>query len=435
MAAVVTIAVTLVVVVAVITIGVARAREAASRVDDDVALAAFLLSESPDPREPDVDLRAGADVVAVVFDENGAIIGRRGDVSAELGELLREEIWRVTVEEDVATIVELDDQGLVASGVRCIDLTRCDTAVVAARPASVTEHLAERWGWLVGISLAAGAATWFGTRWLVSMSLRPVDRMRAELDDITGTDLARRLPLPGTGDELDRLGRSMNRTIDRLAGAVDANERFVADAAHELRSPITGVRAALELEASRAANDLIDDSIVELDRAGRLVDDLLTLARRQSQERPRRDVDVDDVVAHQVTVARARFPAVDIETHHTPIRISAPPDDVDRIVANLIENACRHGGGAVSVSLTSAADIAELIVDDDGPGIAIEDRPLVFERFGRLDASRSRSTGGSGLGLAIVAELVGDLAGTVSISDSAMGGASFRVQVPIRGGG
>ena len=122
-------------------------------------------------------------------------------------------------------------------------------------------------------------------------------KAHTELDRITNTDLERRVPVPDSGDELTLLGESMNATIDRHGAAVSANERFVADAAHELRSPITGVKAALEVERAKQPNSLLDDSVAELDRAARLVDDLLVLARRQSGTTQHTDVDLDDVNA------------------------------------------------------------------------------------------------------------------------------------------
>ncbi|MEM9610854.1 MAG: HAMP domain-containing sensor histidine kinase [Actinomycetota bacterium] len=418
-------------VVAVVGVSIARSEEASSRLDDELVVAAFRLSDDGELDAAAPSLDGGTDVVEVVFDDQARIVRRRGPVTPEIEQVLREEVWEVTVEQDVANTIELEDPALVAVGVRCVDADDCDTAVVAARRSSTSDQVRADWPWLVAVPSIAAAIAWLASRWLVTRALRPVDRMRAELDEITATDLRRRVPTPGTGDELDRLGTSMNQTLDRLAGAVEANERFVGDAAHELRSPITGVRAALELEAGRSDSGLLDDSIAELDRAGRLIDDLLALARRQGREQPRTDIDLDDVVARQIGIARTRFPDVSIDADLVPVRVHAAPDDVDRIVANVVENAARHGGGRVRVRLTTGTTAAELSVDDDGPGIPPEDRHVVFERFARLDASRSRLTGGAGLGLAIVAELVEDLGGSVEIADSDLGGAAFGVLLPL----
>jgi signal transduction histidine kinase len=257
--------------------------------------------------------------------------------------------------------------------------------------------------------------------------------MREELESITASDLDRRVDTPGTGDELERLGVAMNETIDRLGSAVTANERFVADAAHELRSPITGVRAALEVEAAGSPDGLIADAVTELDRASRLIDDLLLLARRQAGTLDHTDVDLDDVVAASVAAFRTRFERIDIEMHIEPVRVVGDADALRRVVSNLLENACRYGAGRLSVTLVPESDRCVLRVDDDGPGIPGGERSVVFERFARLDASRSRETGGSGLGLAIVDEVVAAHDGTITVAGADLGGARFEVTLPRAG--
>jgi signal transduction histidine kinase len=415
--------------VASTAIAVGRWHEESAGLVDAVELAAFQLSETSTAAMPAVSVSVGTDSFAVMFDLDANVIGTAGDVPPDLVGTLLVDIWEETTEQDVAVTYRYGNRGIV-SGVPCVDQSVCDSVVVGAREETLAAYLAGHAVWLVLPALLAGLLGLVASRWLVGRSLRPVDRMRAELESITATDLDRRVGTPRTGDELERLGVALNDTIDRLGTAVEANERFVADAAHELRSPITGVRAALEIEAARDPDGLIGDGIAELDRASRLIDDLLLLARRQAGTLRREEVDCDDLVLGEITSSRTRYPDVVFTDAIEPVRVIADPDAVRRVVANLLENACRYGGGLVTVSLTGTDNGCILRVDDDGPGIPPESREIVFERFARLDGSRSRATGGSGLGLAIVHELVTAHGGTVSITGADTGGARFEVTLP-----
>jgi len=415
--------------VASTAIAVGRWHEENASLVDAVELAAFQLSETSTAAMPAVSVPVGTDSFAVMLDLDANVIGTAGDVPPDLTDTLLVDIWEETTEQDVAVTYRYGNRGIV-SGVPCVDQSVCDSVVVGAREETLAAYLVGHAVWLALPALLAGLLGLVASRWLVGRSLRPVDRMRAELESITATDLDRRVATPRTGDELERLGVALNDTIDRLGTAVEANERFVADAAHELRSPITGVRAALEIEAVRDPDGLIGDGIAELDRASRLIDDLLLLARRQAGTLRHEEVDCDDLVLREITASRTRCPDVVFADAIEPVRVTADPDAVRRVVANLLENACRYGGGLVTVSLTGTDNGCILRVDDDGPGIPPESREIVFERFARLDGSRSRATGGSGLGLAIVHELVTAHGGTVSITGAATGGARFEVTLP-----
>jgi len=410
-------------------IGVARWHEENTGLAGAVELAAFRLSETTSADVPTVSVPAGSGVFAVVFDGDANVIGRSGDVPTDLLDTVLIDLWSETTEQDVAVTYRYGERG-VASGVPCIDQTVCDSVVVGAEEVTPVAYLAQHLAWILLPAILAALLALAATRWLVGRSLRPVDEMRRQLESITATDLNRRVDTPETGDELERLGIALNDTIDRLGAALAANERFVADAAHELRSPIAGVRAALEVQSFRDPDGLIDDSIAELDRASRLVDDLLVLSRRQAGTLRRADVDLDDVVVRELAASRQRFPDVTIDGEIEPVRVTGDPDALRRVAANLIENACAYGNGSVLVTLTPTDGECVLRVDDDGPGIPPGSRELVFERFARLDESRSRTTGGSGLGLAIVHELVAAHGGTVSITEADAGGARVEVTLP-----
>ncbi len=414
---------------AALAIAIERWQEESRSLPEAVNFSAVQLSEQGRLSDLNPEFPEGVDLFAVAFDENSETLARTGPLSDDLEESIVEDIWSLTTEEDVIVpaAYEIDGVEVFAAGVVCADADRCDTMVVGASVERLSAFLVDRLPWLIGAPVFVALAALVTARWVVARSLRPVDDMRRELEAITASDLDRRVPIPETGDELQHLGRAMNETIARLGSAVSANERFVADAAHELRSPITGVRAALEIEAARAPGSLIEDSARELDRASRLIEDLLVLARRQGGPTRRADVDLDDVVRAELAAARTRFPELDIQSTIAPARLSGDGDALRRVVANLVENACRYGDGKVEVVLAGDDRQRILTVDDDGPGISPVDRERVFERFARLDESRSRATGGSGLGLAIVQEIVADHGGTVEIEDSPLGGTRIRL--------
>ena len=406
-----------------------RWQEAGAALPAAIELEAFRLAESTGLSLGELP---GDDGFAVMIDPEANELASVGDIDPAVYEALIDDIWTATVEQDLAVSAELDtDAGLIlATGVACVDGARCDTVIVAATEFAFEGYLAARLGWIVGLAMATAAITLVVVRWLIGRALEPVETMRERLSTITSTDLHARISPPATGDEIERLGRTLDETIGRLGAAVAANERFVADAAHELRSPITGVRAAIEVESARRDSALLDESVAELDRAARLVDDLLVLARRQGDVSPKGEVDFDDIVRTAVGSFSLRFPEVGIERSIQPSRVHAAGDALARVVTNLLDNAALHGGGRVTVELRNVGDRTRLSIADNGPGVPEQERQRVFERFARLDESRARATGGSGLGLAIVRELIEAHDGTVEIGDAEGGGAMFVVDLP-----
>ena len=376
--------------------------------------------------------------------------GSLDEVEGPLGDATIEDL---AAELDLASLGELDIVGdefevdgdtwsVAATG--CIEPDACRWLVVVRPLPSFGSHLADRLGWLVLWLVAAAVLAGFAARWAVGRSLRAVDAMRREVDVITTADLSRRVPVPPSGDELQALAESMNATIERLERGVEAQRRFTSDAAHELRSPLAGMRAVLEV-AQRQPDRMpasVDAAIEQVDRAGRLVDDLLVLARHDGAAPRRRELaDVDDIVRTEVRAAAGRHSEVEFDRSGVvPVQASVVPAAIGRVVQNLVDNAAAHARGRVRVRLgvLTAPDPQgrptvqwELWVDDDGPGVPPADRERVFERFARLDESRSRRAGGTGLGLAIVRELVAEHGGTVRVDDSDLGGASFVVCVPV----
>lgn len=273
------------------------------------------------------------------------------------------------------------------------------------------------------------------TTWIVaSRALRPVEAIRTEVSDIGGSDLHRRIPEPTTNDEIGRLATTMNEMLDRLEHASDRQQRFVSDASHELRTPIATIRHSLDLAKADPNLDvdaLIDSTTEETHRMQHLVDDLLLLAR-QSQIATRSHhalVDLDDIALVEAHRIRRTHIEIDTTALHEA-QVSGDPDQLSRVIGNLIDNAVRYANQKVAMTVTASPDQITLHVDDDGPGVAPQDRNRIFDRFTRADDARSRHTGGAGLGLSIVHELVKNHHGSISVTDSPLGGARFTLTLP-----
>ncbi|WP_245667456.1 sensor histidine kinase [Actinomadura macra] len=287
----------------------------------------------------------------------------------------------------------------------------------------------------LGIPLITGLAGW-GTWLSAGRTLRPVDAIRRELDEITATDLERRVPVPSRRDEVALLARSVNATLDRLEKAVARQRAFVSDVSHELRSPLTGLRMELELAlADPDATDLPETLRAVLDNTDRLtavVDDLLALARLEAdQDFAREVVDLTELVDQEV-LRRPRRSQVTVLSEG-PVRVNGGRSELARLLTNLLDNADRHAAGAVTVIVGTALPATALVeVIDDGIGIAPEDRERVFERFTRLAEGQHRDAGGTGLGLAISRDIAEAHGGKLALTDRADGypGARFVLRLP-----
>jgi signal transduction histidine kinase len=272
--------------------------------------------------------------------------------------------------------------------------------------------------------------------WLaIGRSLAPVEGIRARAEAITGQNLDRRVPVPDQLDEIGRLARTVNQMLGRLERSAARQRRFVADAAHELRSPIASLR--VQLETARDTEETAGregDMLYETTRMEGLVDQLVVLARADADTSWLRleTVDLDDLIDSAVTSLAPRDGLVIDTSAVEPVQLCGDARMLEQVVRNLVHNALGHARGTVRVSTSAAGDdLAVLIVDDDGPGVPEDRRDDIFERFVRLDASRDRDHGGVGLGLAIVAEIVRAHGGRVHVSDSPSGGARFVVELPI----
>ncbi len=263
-------------------------------------------------------------------------------------------------------------------------------------------------------------------------ALRPVEAIRAQVASITSTDTSRRVPVPNTDDEVSHLATTMNDMLARLDAASIRQRRFIADASHELRSPLASLRNQLEAstydDTRESWTASIADMSIDHERLERLVTDLLLLARHDEGERlPLEPVDLGYLVRSELS-KRSPVPGIERNVDAENVLVDANPDALSRVLRNLVDNAERHARSRVDVQLTATADTAELVVSDDGSGIPSDQHHAVFERFVRLDEARSADAGGSGLGLAIVQELVNEHGGTIEISPTPTG-ARFVVRI------
>ena len=275
------------------------------------------------------------------------------------------------------------------------------------------------------------------TIWIVvGSALRPVAAIRRQVAEISDGDLARRVFDPGTDDEIGRLARAMNEMLARLEIAAERQARFVADASHELQSPLAAILADLEVASAHPGaipwEEAAQGVVADVHRMSELIQDLLFLARSENAGLGSTAslVDVDELVRTEVDRLRTRSSHVTITSELEAIEKRTQPELLGRVVRNLIDNAVRHAESEVRVELLREASTIILVVSDDGPGIPVGQRERIFERFARLDDSRSRQTGGTGLGLAITREIVRHLGGTVAVEDSASG-ARLVVHLPV----
>lgn len=278
----------------------------------------------------------------------------------------------------------------------------------------------------------------FGAWRVVGNALGPVESIRSEVQAISSEQLHRRVPVPDAEDEIARLAATMNEMLERLDESQQRQRRFVADASHELRSPVATIlqhaEVALTHPETTEARELAGLVLSEGERVQQLVEDLLLLARlEEGVKATKASVDLDDLVFEAATRSRARTDKEIDVSRVSGGRVLGDRHRLTRVVNNLLDNAIRHATSRIALALTEDGDEAVLLVDDDGPGIPGEERDRVFERFVRLDAARDRDSGGAGLGLAIVAEVVTSHAGSVRVSDSPLGGARLEVRIPTAG--
>jgi two-component system OmpR family sensor kinase len=337
-----------------------------------------------------------------------------------------------TAEMDVPLPAELSDVVVVVA----VPLDQVDDAVDGLVR---TEAIA-----LASVLAVLGLVTW----WVLHLGVRPIKRMADAAAVVAGGDLSHRIPAGTAGTEAKELQVALNQMLGTIDAALDerrqAEERlrqFLADASHELRTPVATVRGYAELYRAGGLADpgRLDDALrrteQEAERMGRLIDDMLTLAHLD-EGRPleRSAVDLAAVAADAAQDVRALDPERPVTTEIDPVEVMGDDGGLRQIAGNLVRNAVVHTppGTAVEVSVRRDGGDALLSVRDDGPGMDEATASKVFERFFRADTARARATGGSGLGLAIVRSIAEAHGGTVALRTSPGGGTTVTVELPAR---
>ena len=280
-----------------------------------------------------------------------------------------------------------------------------------------------------------------GGWWLARKALGPVARITDQANRIGIDRLEERIPLPRVSDEIGQLAATLNAMLDRLDRGVKEQHRLIADASHELRTPLAVMRseldvALLEGELPTRARDVLASAREEVDRMTGIVENLLTLARvdEGKLELLRRETDLGELATEVAcslgVMSESRGVRVVLDT--VPASLMGDRERLRQVVSNLVHNAIKHSpaGGEVRVRVWQDNENVGLEVSDAGPGIPEAARPHVFDRFYRVDASRSRAGGGSGLGLAIAREIVEAHGGRIWVQCPTGGGTSFFFTVP-----
>jgi heavy metal sensor kinase len=285
------------------------------------------------------------------------------------------------------------------------------------------------------------ALAWLGTGWLARKSLMPIEVLSTTTEQISASSMAKRLILDGSYDELRRLAGTFNAMMDRLQRVFEGQRRFVADAAHEIQTPLTVIKGNLELalQQDRSAleyREALISNLEEVDRLTALSRSLLTLAQFAGDQPPVRLSPLallpvlQDVISDFSILAKDRDIELLLQARPVPL-VWGDTDRLKQLFINLIDNALRYtpNAGSITVGLEGAGDRVFITVRDTGPGIGSEHLPHLFERFYRADSARSRDLGGTGLGLAIVKEIAAAHGGSVSAHSEVGKGSAFTVSL------
>jgi signal transduction histidine kinase len=345
-------------------------------------------------------------------------------------------------EEEEAEKIDVDVEGpfLVA-----VNGVRIENSVVTVLTAASLAGVEEATRILVplmaitmpAITLLVGLTVWR----LTGRAFGPVEAMANQADSITFGDLHLRVPEPQADDEIRHLALVLNRMLERIETSVARQRRFIADAGHELRSPLATLITMAEVADANPETFKVAELAGDVAEQGRrmalLVDDLLVLARVDEAhlELDREWFDLAALARDVVAATRSDRIGVNVE-QLLPVPVFGDHKRIGQAVRNLVDNACRHARSTVVVETSLSEGAATLTVADDGPGIPDEDRERVFERFVRLDDARSRDIGGTGLGLSVALGIVRAHGGEILVEDSAgLGGAEFVVRLPASGAG
>ena len=278
--------------------------------------------------------------------------------------------------------------------------------------------------------------------WLsVRQSLKPVESIRRRAAEITAADLSQRVPVPRGSDEIAHLAQTVNDLLGRIEQAATRQQQFVGDASHELRSPLAALQIQIDIALANAKSSDLGAELApmsgQVKRMTMLIEDLLFLAK-STEARPMvlpALVDLDEIVFEEVARLRALGGPKIVTSVLSAQRVEGSYRDISRMVRNVGDNAHDHARAKIFISLRVTNKFAEIVVTDDGVGVAQADREQIFSRFSRLDGSRVRDSrgGGSGLGLSIARQIAESAAGSLFVRDRGDGhqGAEFVIRLPV----
>ncbi|MFJ1992848.1 sensor histidine kinase [Streptomyces asiaticus] len=415
------------------------AREVASKIAAGAGYGSLKLDESVPVQVVDEDGRVRAvseDLEAVTGTGSASVqpvaaVGERDDDTDD-DDSGAGKVSSVEEYGDGSARVDGETADYVWAAVEATDPSGEDVTVYAGAPLATERGAVTtvRDAMLLGLPLlllVVAAVTWLVTR----RALRPVEGIRREMAAITAsTDLSRRVPEPGSYDEVARLARTTNETLTALEASVARQRAFVADASHELRSPVASLRTQLEVGAAHPELLDLDGAVEDVVRLQRLAADLLLLARLDAGERPTggTPVALDDLVREEL--AQRVADRVPVRDETAPVAVPGSRGQLAQVLGNLIDNAQRHARSGVRVAVRDEGRWAVLEVADDGAGVPEAERERIFERFVRLDDARSRDDGGAGLGLAIARDVAVRHGGTLAVRAAPEGGALFELRLP-----
>ena len=289
--------------------------------------------------------------------------------------------------------------------------------------------------------LAAGGGYWMSTR-----ALRPVDRITHAAQMINPQDLSRRVIVPQTGDELQRLAETLNQMLQRIESAVARITQFTADASHELRTPVALIRTRAEVTLAKPRNidqyrDALKEVLAESERTTALIENLMTLARADtgSETLNFNRTDIGDIAREVSTQAQTLSDAKQLHWSvaipDAAIWVRGDANALRRLLLILVDNAVKYTppAGSISLALQRNGSHAEIRVRNNGIGISADDLPHIFDRFYRADKARSRELGGTGLGLSIGRWIANAHGGDIQVETSTPNGTTFVVRLPIAG--
>ncbi len=346
-----------------------------------------------------------------------------------------------TLTQDAAGLPSLGDDDeflIVATGV---DVGDSLYTVVVAATLQVQADTVTTVSWFIlaatPVLLAVvGVAVWV----LVGRSLHQVERIRGQVAGISARRLDERVDVPPTADEIQALAETMNMMLERLQASDREQRRFVSDASHELRSPLATMSLGVEIASADPGGagwqEMIPILAAETARMRYLVEDLLTLAKTNDGglRLERAVVDLDDVLHGELRRLRSTSTRR-IETDLEPAQVIGDPRRLGQVLRNILDNADRHAASRISIGVHPSAAGPVVTIDNDGPPVPAQDRERIFERFVRLDESRSRESGGSGLGLAIAAGIMAAHDGWIRTGETPDGGCRFELGFPAPGHG